>query len=114
MALKESPPLGKLSTCLGRFFIAKAEQLTPQTPLSPSKNAFNKVNARLFSCFGLISGRCSQNIDRKFMVRLIAARLPAAPNWLVLAQPPNPALALPQRPAQRRSQPVSDYKNLSN
>jgi hypothetical protein len=93
MALKESSPLGKLSTCIGGFFINGSEQVTPQTPLSPAKNVFNKVNAGRFSCFGLISGRRSQDIDRKFIVRLIAARLPAAANWLVLAQPPNSALA---------------------
>src|SRR5580765_3234400 len=77
IALKESLSPEKLCTCTGRFFIAEAEQVTPDTHLSPSKKGFNKVNARLFTCLSLISGRRSQDIDRRFMVRLMAVRLTA-------------------------------------
>jgi hypothetical protein len=94
MALKESFCPEKLSTGIYTFFIAEAEQVTPHPTLSPSKKGFNKVNAKRFSCLGLVSGRCSQDSDRKLMVRLIAARLRARANWLVFRSAPNPALAL--------------------
>jgi hypothetical protein len=93
MALKESFSPEKLSTCIGKFFIAEAEQVTPHTALSPSKKGFNKVNARLFSCLGLISGRRSKDIDRKFIVRLMAVRLIARHTGR-FSSVPNPALTL--------------------
>ena len=93
MALKEPSFPRKLSTSTGNVFSAKIEA-TPHTPLSPKKKAFNKVNARLLSCSGLISARGSQDSDRKFMVRLIAARVTAHLNWQISTQPLIRRLAL--------------------
>ena len=93
MALTKSPYARKLSTCVGEFLSAAFEQLTPNTPLGPSKKGSRTNNARRFSRLDLISVRRRRDTDTEFMVRLIAARLPAPAKSLVSCPAPNPALA---------------------
>lgn len=70
-------------TCIRRSFRAGVEQITTHSA-SPSKKGFNQANAGRCGSLDPVSGWCSPDSDKKFMVLLIAARLSEAANWLVL------------------------------
>ena len=94
MASKKFSYTRKPSKCVDGILTGEVQQVIPNTHLSRTKKAFKKTNARRLSRLDLISGRCSRDIDRRFVVRLIATRLPSTASWLVFRLTPNPALAL--------------------